>query len=76
MSESLRVVPLPLRWALIGGVFAGLVGGIIGLIVGLRVYPPTAWFAVFELGVPAGMLGAIIGLVAGSIAFAVLRLIR
>ena len=38
---------------------------VVGLIVGLHVYPPTAWFAVFELGVPAAIVGALLGLASG-----------
>jgi hypothetical protein len=48
-------------------VLAGL-GGVVGLVVGLVAYPPTAWFAIVEVGLPAGVLGAVLGLAAGSIA--------
>jgi len=61
-------MPLAMRWATLGAAGAGLVGGVVGLIVGLFAYPPTAWFAVFELGVPAAILGGLIGLLAGAIA--------
>jgi hypothetical protein len=53
------------RFVLVGAVLAGVVGGVVGLIVGLRVYPPTAWFAIFELGVPAAVVGALLGLASG-----------
>jgi hypothetical protein len=43
------------------------VGGVAGLVIGLRAYPPTAWFAVLELGIPAGFAGAVLGLLAGSV---------
>lgn len=59
---------LPHRGAILGATVAGVVGGVVGLIVGLTAYPPTAWFAVFELGVPAAFLGALVGLTAGAIA--------
>ena len=36
-----------------GASVAGLAGAMIGLLVGLAAYPPTAAFAVIELGVPA-----------------------
>ncbi len=62
------------RWAAIGAVSAGVVGGIVGLIVGLGVHPATAWFAVFELGIPASMLGAIVGLASGLVAHAFARI--
>lgn len=56
---------LPLRWTVICTATGLVIGGIVGLIVGLSAYPPTAWFAVFELGVPAGIACGLIGLVAG-----------
>jgi len=51
-------------------VVAGVVGAVVGLIVGLRVRPATAWFAVFELGIPAAIVGAVVGCAAGVIATA------
>ena len=39
-----------------------------GLVLGLRAYPPTAWFAVLEVGVPAGLVGALIGAAVGLLA--------
>jgi hypothetical protein len=68
---SLRAGPLMWRWAARGATAAGLVGGVVGLVVGLRVYPPTAWFAIFELGLPAAILGGIVGLASGAVAYAV-----
>jgi hypothetical protein len=62
-----------LRWAVIGATLAGLIGGVVGLILGLRVHPPTAWFAIFEVGVPASILGGLVGLASGAIAHAVGR---
>jgi hypothetical protein len=61
------------RWAAIGAVSAGLLGGVVGLVVGLRVHPPTAWFAIFEVGIPASILGGLVGLASGAIAYAVRR---
>jgi hypothetical protein len=46
---------------LVGCIVFGTVGGVIGLILGLRAYPPTAWFAVLEVGAPAGMVGGLLG---------------
>jgi hypothetical protein len=66
-------VPTPLRWAATGAVIAGIVGGIVGLVLGLLAHPATAWFAVFELGIPASVLGGLVGLVAGAIAATVAR---
>jgi hypothetical protein len=53
----------------------GVIGAIVGLVVGLIAYAPTAWFAVFELGVPAAIAGGILGLVAALIVTAA-RLIK
>jgi hypothetical protein len=41
------------------------------LILGLIAYPPTAWAAVFEIGIPAAALGLIGGLIVGLITRAV-----
>jgi hypothetical protein len=62
---ALARTPLLGRFVLVGALSAGAVGGVVGLVVGLRVYPPTAWFAVFELGVPATIVGALLGLASG-----------
>jgi hypothetical protein len=62
---------LPVRWAGIGAASAGMVGGVAGLVVGLKAHPPTAWFAIFELGIPGGAVGGLVGLVAGTIAFGI-----
>ncbi len=63
--NALAQIPLLGRFVLAGMVLAGGIGGVVGLIVGLRVYPPTAWFAIFELGVPAAVVGALLGLASG-----------
>lgn len=64
MSET----PLPLRHVIAGGVLLGVIGAAVGLIVGVVVYVPTAWFAMFELGVPAAVFGGTLGLVSGIVA--------
>jgi len=69
----LRAGPLLSRWAAIGAVSAGLPGGVVGLVVGLLVHPPTAWFAIFEVGIPASILGGLVGLAIGAIAYGVRR---
>jgi ABC-type antimicrobial peptide transport system permease subunit len=63
----LAPLPLPVRWAVVCGIVAGLLGAAVGLIVGLAVHPPTAWFAVIELGAPSALLGAAVGLASGGI---------
>ena len=66
-------IPVPVRWMLLGAVVFGIVGGVLGLVLGLAAYPPTAWFAVFEVGVPAAFLGALLGLATGTIAWGIGR---
>jgi hypothetical protein len=64
---SLRTEPQPVRWAVLGAASAGTIGAIVGLIVGLYGFPPTALFAMVELGLPAGILGGVVGLLVGSV---------
>lgn len=68
--------PLPARCAIAGAASVGVIGAIVGLVVGLLAYPPTAWFAVFELGVPAAIAGGVVGLVAALIVTAGRRIKR
>jgi hypothetical protein len=56
------------RWPEIGAGMSGLVGGIVGLVVGIVAHWQTAWFAVFELGIPCAVLGGLVGLMTGAIA--------
>jgi hypothetical protein len=70
VAAVMRLPVLP-RSAVAGAVCAGVLGGVAGLVLGLRAYPPTAWFAVFEVGIPAALAGAILGLAAGSVVLAV-----
>jgi hypothetical protein len=60
-------LPLVARWVVVGAAAGTVIGGIVGLVVGLYAYPPTAWFAVFEAGIPAGATGAIVGLLGALI---------
>ncbi|HEY5196729.1 MAG TPA: hypothetical protein VIJ51_06855 [Solirubrobacteraceae bacterium] len=59
-------MPLPARLACVGAISAGALGAIAGLVIGLVTHPPTAWFAVFEAGLPAGIAGGLLGLIAGT----------
>jgi hypothetical protein len=68
-------IPLWRRSVLAGAIVVGVVGALAGLIQGLRTYPPTAWFAVFELGVPAAIVGGVLGLTCGVFA-SVVRTMR
>ncbi|MGO4258230.1 hypothetical protein [Marmoricola sp. RAF53] len=54
--------------ACLGGLLLGAVGAVTGLVLGLHAYPPTAWFAVFEVGVPAAFVGCALGSLAGLVA--------
>lgn len=73
---SVRALPQPGRWAAFGAILAGIVGAITGLIIGLFVHPPTALFALFELGLPASILGGFVGLLLGSIVTVARRAFR
>ena len=66
-------LPLPLRFAVLGGLALGALGCVIGFVIGLNAYAPTAWAATVELGMPSALLGAIIGVAAGSVRLLVLR---
>ena len=66
-------LPLPVRAAVMGGSVLGVLGAIAGLVVGLIVNPPTAWFAVLEVGIPATILGYVVGFVGGSVGWLLLR---
>jgi len=72
--QPFRALRVPLRWGVIGAATAGAIGGAAGLVVGLLAYPPTAWFAIFELGTPAAIVGGLLGLASGAIASASRRL--
>jgi hypothetical protein len=58
-----------------GGVAAGA-GATVGLVVGLVGYPPTAWFAAIELGVPAGVVGALLTGLVGTVVLGVRAIVR
>lgn len=50
----------PFVWGILIG---GVVGVIVGFIVGLFAYPPTAWAAAIELGMPAALAsGLVVGI--------------
>jgi hypothetical protein len=61
---ELSGTPLLKRCATIGAASGGVVGAIVGLIVGLLANPATAWFAIFELGIPAAIAGWLVGSIA------------
>jgi len=62
---TLRALPTPLRFAIVGAVISGLLGGGVGLLVGLRTYVQTAWAASLEVGYPAACLGFLVGMAIG-----------
>ena len=74
IAARLRGLPLPARWALVGGTSLGILGAIAGLVIGLSVYARTAPFAVVELGLPAALAGGLLGLAAGTVATALRRI--
>ena len=69
-------MPIVRRFAVIGSIVVGFLGALVGLILGLYTYPATAWFAVFEVGVPAGIAGAVVGALVGVVAIVVRRAVR
>ena len=74
MRTVLRDLPALARFVVVGTASLCVVGGIVGLIVGLFAYPPTAWFAVFEVGIPGAIVGAIVGLLVGAVAITIRKL--
>ncbi len=64
---------MPARWATAGATFGGITGAVAGLVLGLLAYAPTAWFAVFEVGVPAALVGGLAGAVAAGVVSAYRR---
>jgi ABC-type uncharacterized transport system permease subunit len=65
--------PILSRWAAIGLLCGFIVGAVLGLVVGLDANPSTAWFAVFEAGIPAAFLGGLIGVVSAAVTHVVQR---
>ncbi|MGH3472330.1 MAG: hypothetical protein ACRDPG_09845 [Nocardioidaceae bacterium] len=72
--RALAELPTLGRYVVVGALWVGIPGCVVGLVVGLRVYAPTAWFAVFEVGIPAAVLGGLLGLAVGSVRFMLNRL--
>ena len=72
----LAAMPVLQRSVIIGATVAGFVGAIVGLFIGLVAYPPTALFAVIEIGLPAAVAGALGGLLVGSAILVVHRFAR
>lgn len=62
------------RVAGIGMAVCGVLGAIAGLIIGLMAHPPTAVFAMAELGIPAAVVGGILGFLVGLCVWAVRRI--
>jgi hypothetical protein len=59
-------MPLLARCVVVAAVLGAVVGGAVGLGIGLAVYPPTAWFAILEIGIPSFFVCAIVGLLVGA----------
>lgn len=68
-------LPPLLRAVVLGALVGGGVGAVTGLVVGLLAYPPTAWAATIEVGLPAAFLGAVVGLAVALTVGAVGRLV-
>jgi hypothetical protein len=63
----LRSLSFPARWATVGALALGLLGAVAGLAIGLHIDVNTAWFGIFELGIPATIVGGGFGFIAGGI---------
>lgn len=74
--RGIAELPLVLRWSVKSGLACGTVGAVVGLLVGLAAYPPTAWFAVLEVGIPAFVVGILLGAAAGTATLVFRRLAR
>ena len=57
-------------WTLVLTLGFASVGAVGGLVRGLDVHPPTAGFAMFEVGAPAALVGAVLGSLIGTLAVA------
>ena len=64
------------RCAAIGAIAGSAIGSVAGLVIGLIAYPPTAFFAIFEAGIPATIVGTALGLIVGAVAVLVRRIRR
>jgi hypothetical protein len=64
---TLRSLSFPARWATVGALAVGLIGAVAGLAIGLHVDVITAWFGIFELGIPATIVGGAFGFLAGGL---------
>jgi hypothetical protein len=71
VTKLLSDVSLPMRHVIAGVILLGVLGAIAGLVIGLIVHAPTAWFAVFEVGIPASVVGGILGLISGGLTMGV-----
>jgi hypothetical protein len=74
--SQLVTMPLVTRFAVVGATTTGTLGALLGLILGLLAHPVTAWFAVFEVGVPAAIAGGVVGALVGLFAVIVRRVIH
>ena len=73
LPRTILELPPLLRAAVVGALVAGALGAVAGLDVGWVAYPPTAWAATVEVGLPAAVLGAVLGLAAGAVGLLVAR---
>ena len=74
IAAEFHGLPLLGRWARGGATCAGVIGAVAGLVVGLIVHPPTAWFAVIELGLPSAIVGTALGTVGGLVVLGARRI--
>ena len=74
--DVLSTMPLLSRAIVVGAITGGAAGAIAGLLVGLVANPPTAAFAMVELGLPSAIVGALVGLLVGVVILMARRIRR
>lgn len=72
-TASRRVESTMSAWTRSGAIAFGVIGALAGLALGLAANPRTAWFAVFEVGVPSALLGAVLGFASGALTTVIRR---
>lgn len=57
LPQWVLALPDGVREGVVGAVALGAIGGMVGLVIGLVTYPPTAWAATIEVGLPCAFVG-------------------
>jgi hypothetical protein len=73
MPRWITQMPGGVREGVVGAILLGAAGCVVGLVIGLGVYPPTAWAAAFEIGLPSAVAGFASGAATGGITYLIRR---